>query len=95
MAKKKRPPKETPMTARDFCFWLQGFFELSVAGDSGLDEEQVEIVQRHLALVFVHEIDPSAGSPEHQAALNKLHAKIDAVAKTASKASMGPPIMRC
>jgi hypothetical protein len=31
-------------------------------------------VRRHLALVFKHEIDPSAGGAAHQAELNAIHA---------------------
>lgn len=59
------------MTARDFCYWLQGLFELGKPTE--LNSEQTELIQRHLALVFVHEIDPSAGSIEHQAVLNAIH----------------------
>jgi len=50
------------MTSRDFCFWLQGFFE-----------RQTKIVKAHLALVFKHEIDPSFGNEEHQNTLNNIH----------------------
>lgn len=59
------------MTAREFCYWLQGYFELS--GQTGFTEEQLAITKKHLALVFVHEIDPSQGPAEHQAKLNQLH----------------------
>lgn len=44
------------MTSRDFCFWLQGHFELSGAGP--LTADQAEVIRRHLSLVFLHEIDP-------------------------------------
>lgn len=70
-----------PMTSRDFCYWLQGLFE--VGNPKALDERQTEMVKSHLALVFVHEIDPSAGDAAHQAKLNKLHA--------ASKKKPKPP----
>lgn len=60
------------MTSRDFCYWLQGLFEL---GDvKSLDARQTDLVKRHLAMVFKHEIDPSAGSAEHQAELSAIHA---------------------
>lgn len=59
------------MTSRDFCFWLQGFFEVS--GEPKLNEAQVEIVRKHLDLVFKHEIDPSAGPAHVQDALNNIH----------------------
>lgn len=64
------------MTSRDFCFWLQGFLE--VAKPQELTPEQTALVKQHLALVFKHEIDPSMGPPEHQAALNQIHAPADA-----------------
>lgn len=37
------------MTAQEFCYWLQGHFELN---GPKLTEEQVKIVQDHLKLVF-------------------------------------------
>jgi hypothetical protein len=46
------------MTSRDFCFWLQGFFELQ-GTNQALTIEQVQIIRNHLKLVFLHEIDPS------------------------------------
>lgn len=65
------------MTSREFCYWLQGFFEISEAGlpanvkvDKGLTSERVETIKRHLALVFKHEIDPSY---PNQAELNAIH----------------------
>ena len=59
------------MTSRDFCYWLQGIFE--VGGAISLDERQTDLVRRHLNMVFAHEIDPSAGTPAHQAELSELH----------------------
>lgn len=51
------------MTSRDFCYWLQGFFELHGAGpkrgephdDKALNGYQVEMIEKHLAMVFKHE----------------------------------------
>lgn len=70
------------MTSRDFCYWLQGYFEIMSANMpenmkpslGGLTNHQVDMVRRHLALVFKHEIDPSAGTAEHQATLDAIHA---------------------
>ena len=59
------------MTSRDFCFWLQGVFE--IGNVKSFDENQVETIKKHLNLVFKHEIDPSMGDDEHQAKLNKIH----------------------
>jgi len=38
------------MTPRDFCFWLQGAFE--IAGLTGMTSPQAAIVDNHLRLVF-------------------------------------------
>lgn len=59
------------MTSRDFCYWLQGHFEIT--GCKHIGGKQVAMIQKHLALVFKHEIDPSFGVPEQQAALNTIH----------------------
>lgn len=64
------------MTARDFCYWLQGFFELAKAGEGtriSLTSDQAKLIERHLSLVFAHDIDPSFGSPAVQQKLNVLH----------------------
>lgn len=49
------------MTSRDFCYWLQGVFE--VANPLELGERQTTMIKNHLALVFKHEIDPSMPDP--------------------------------
>lgn len=59
------------MTSRDFCFWLQGYLE--IAQPTSLEKSEVEMVQKHLNLVFKHEIDPSMGNQKHQKQLNKIH----------------------
>lgn len=41
------------MGTQDFCYWLQGFFELT--GQDKLDETQVKMIKEHLALVFKKE----------------------------------------
>jgi hypothetical protein len=67
------------MTSRDFCYWLQGFFEVAdpckgySSENSVLRVNQVETIRAHLALVFKHEIDPSFPA-EQQAELNAIHA---------------------
>ena len=60
------------MTSRDFAFWLQGFLEIR-GKKEGLTADQVECIQKHLNLVFKHEIDPSMGDEEHQAELREIH----------------------
>jgi hypothetical protein len=92
--------KERRMKATEFCYWLQGYFEISdafseagltnddgsVVPPEGISPLQTEIIRRHLALVFKHDIDPKAGSPEYQAELQAIH---DGSANLAGK------IMRC
>ena len=41
------------MQPKDFCYWLQGHFEL--AGDNYLTTAQVEMIKDHLKLVFEKE----------------------------------------
>lgn len=60
------------MTSREFAYWLQGYFELTQV-DGGLTAAQADCIRRHLATVFIHEIDPSAGPPAHQAKLDEAH----------------------
>jgi len=57
------------MTSRDFCYWIQGYFE--IADDNKLSEQQVKMIKRHLALVFKHEIDPSYGGNQEE--LQQIH----------------------
>jgi hypothetical protein len=64
------------MTSRDFAFWLQGFFEISKENPnySGeLNSAQVKMIEKHLSLVFVHEIDNSYGDKKHTDKLNGIH----------------------
>lgn len=59
------------MTSRDFCYWLQGYLEIRENKTSGINPAQTEMIQRHLNMVFKHEIDPSFG-PD-QIDLSKIH----------------------
>ncbi len=61
------------MTSRDFAYWLQGFFEISGDNLKTVDGQQLEMIKKHLNMVFVHEIDPSYGGPEEQEKLNSIH----------------------
>jgi hypothetical protein len=67
------------MKSESFVYWLQGFLELTKAGAADgapimLDAKQVECLEKHLAMVFIHDIDPSMGPPEHQVKLDEAHA---------------------
>ena len=58
------------MKSRDFVYWLQGYFE--IAGENAtITKQQEEIIKKHLAMVFIHEIDPSFG--KDQEILNEIH----------------------
>lgn len=61
------------MTSAQFCYWLQGFFEISGKSFQNLDNKQVDIIKKHLSMVFVHELDPAHGDQEHQNKLNEIH----------------------
>ena len=67
------------MTSRDFCYWLQGWFELNETIDhrEGATPETIDMIKRHLALVFKHEIDPSMGDEKKQQELNNIHGGIN------------------
>jgi hypothetical protein len=92
------------MTSREFCYWLQGSFELRDAGSlqgdpQALNAEQVQMIKNHLNLVFKHEIDPSYGSPEKQAELQAVHDGLDALVtlekKQPSQSFHGGPLLKC
>lgn len=74
------------MTSREFCYWLQGLFE--VGNPQELTLVQTTVIKQHLALVFKHEIDPSQGSPAHQAELNEIHSPFHGH-------GFGEPVIRC
>jgi hypothetical protein len=60
------------MESTQFCYWLQGFFE--IANPSEITAEQTEIIKNHLNLVFFHDIDPKASSdPKIQEKMNEIH----------------------
>lgn len=70
------------MTSRDFCYWLQGFFEISDGHEkiNELSEKQIDLIRKHLSLVFKHEIDLSFKSndqnktnEQHQQELKQIH----------------------
>lgn len=46
------------MNERDFCYWLQGYFELTEG--AGLTENQVEIIKDHLGLAMT-KVTPNRG----------------------------------
>ena len=63
------------MTSRDFCYWLQGFFEIS--DSETLSPRQLEVIKNHLSMVFVHELDPSMGAKEHRQQLNSIYSGLE------------------
>lgn len=56
------------MKSVEFAYWLQGFLEIT--NPESISKEQTEIIKKHLALVFKHEIDPSYPNKEE---LDKIH----------------------
>ena len=75
------------MKSTEFCYWLQGFFELSDLKDLTL--KQVECIKNHLNLVFLHEIDPSYGGD------NKVYQKIHDRVESYFDELKDEPKMRC
>lgn len=60
------------MQADQFCYWLQGLFELN--DTKTLNEDQVEKIKNHLKLVFLYDIDPSySDDPTLQAIFQNIH----------------------
>lgn len=48
--------------------------KLEIDGETKpLDATQVEVIARHLRLVFAHDIDPKAGDAATQVKLNAIH----------------------
>lgn len=70
------------MTSRDFCYWLQGHFE--IGKPTALSAAETDMVRRHLSLVFKHEIDPSldGGSPVVRAERQAIHDGVPVAAVT-------------
>ena len=70
------------MNTIDFCFWLQGYFEIN--GCDEINKTQAKVIQNHLNLVFKHEIDPlrESETPASKEELNSFHSGND-------------PLLRC
>lgn len=66
------------MTPRDFCYWLQGYIELTDASisDTLLEECQVDVIRDHLKLVFEKE------TPDRQRPLTDYMQYADGVSVT-------------
>lgn len=58
------------MNERDFCYWLQGFFEIVQHIDhrKGLPEEAIQEIKNHLALVLKKETPQLGKVPGVEAA---------------------------
>ena len=80
------------MTSRDFCYWLQGYFELE--NPNGIENNKVKIIRDHLKMVFVHETDPSHGDKTHQQKLDTIHQGLETF-YTPTKPSGDTPLIRC
>ena len=56
------------MKSVDFCYWLQGMFELS--DPQTLNDSQTKLIKNHLHMVFKHEIDDLYDNKDQ---LNEIH----------------------
>jgi hypothetical protein len=66
------------MKTENFCYWLQGMFELT--GSEELTKDQVRIIKNHLNLVFEHidldatkHIEDKSVAEKIQSKLNETH----------------------
>ena len=59
------------MTTREFCYFMQGFMELS--DPKTISAQELTMIKGHLKLAFRDDIDPSMGDDEHQNELNTAH----------------------
>lgn len=75
------------MQSRDFCFWLQGLFELSAPTE--LNAKQTKLIKQHLSLVFKHEIDPSMPDPTGE--LQAIHDGKQDTGKPSDPLQIKPP----
>lgn len=73
------------MKATEFCYWLQGYFEIS-KHENVLSIDQVNMIKNHLNMVFIHDIDPSYPDSE-QKQLYNAHAGNKYIPTT--------PVLRC
>lgn len=80
------------MKSVEFCYWLQGLFELG--NPTTLNAEQTDLVKRHLAMVFHHEIDPSYGKLS-QVALDAIHEPLKPGAVKIGGTGPGGVVYRC
>lgn len=71
------------MTSINFAYWLQGFFEIQ--NPTEITTSQIEMIKKHLNLVFIHEIDPSIDVQHDKETVDKMN-KIHKSSK---------PVMRC
>jgi len=69
------------MNSIDFCYWLQGYFEISDAKE--ITPTQLEVIKNHINLVFKHEIDPLRDSQTSTPAsiLNSIHSLNDSLVR--------------
>lgn len=70
------------MKSQEFCYWLQGFFELAKPVE--LNAMQTDLIQRHLNMVFFHEIDPSYPAAQ-QKPLQDLHDGVDTTTRVVNE----------
>lgn len=61
------------MTTEQFCYWMQGFFEIS--NPKELNAKQIQIIQDHLNLVFNKKTLDRNQEPEKKDILDTLKKK--------------------
>ena len=64
------------MTPENFCYWLNGWFELNKTIDhrDGATKETLEVIQKHLALVMNRPVimPLGSGTKEREKAIDRI-----------------------
>lgn len=79
------------MTSKQFCYWLQGFMELT-GEDATLTPEQMKMVREHLGLVFRKVTPPlqqARVSPPSEAERRDFRSGIQCAQSAAARGQFG------
>jgi hypothetical protein len=60
------------VTAQEFCYWLQGFYEINGNAAPAITAEQSKMIREHLALVFTKRTGRSPGEEIERALVHSV-----------------------
>lgn len=58
------------MSSLEFCYWLQGYFEIR-REEVGLSDKQIEIIKDHLQLIF-NKVTPNRNVPNYYPSIGSV-----------------------